>query len=601
MFLLHPPIAPWLQRHADGCSVTLLCDREQGLTVFLRAEPDNEEMLIPMRCIGQSGALWQFVAELPWDGGNVNTRYAFKIVHDGSQTWLAADGQHRWMPPLEVHFRVCREHQPPAWVAGQVFYQIFPDRFCQGDPNLGVQSGEYVYGSGHWPVVRKPWGAPIDRSLPVTEFFGGDLPGITQQLDYLQQELGITALYLNPIFTSGSNHRYDTEDYYQVDPHLGGNTALEQLCQAVHGRGMKIVLDAVVNHTSFNHPWFNRFGRHDTHGAWQSSASPWRNWYTFGTDGSYCSWKGHSSLPVLDMGNPAVQQQIYAGEQAVLRHWLRGPWYIDGWRFDVLHMLGEGPGARNNAHYVAEFRRALREENPQAYVMGEHFFEATRWLQGDQEDGAMNYYGFAHPVRAWLADKDVAYQPLRISTAEFEQWLTSARARVPWDNQLAQLNLIDSHDTARFLTLLGGDVQRMQLAATLLLTYPGTPCIYYGDEIGMHGGTDPDCRQCFDWQRERWNLELFHHYRELIQMRKRRPELQHGAWQTLAVSEQALVFARYNATHITVVGVNRGDQAVELELPLQQLPLPVQRWSTGTAPTRLHLPACGSCVVHGEV
>lgn len=601
MFLLHPPIAPWLQRHASGCRITLFSDCSEGLTVYLRAEPDNEEVLLPMQCSGRSGALHQFVADLPWDGGNINTRYAFKIVHDGTQTWLAADGQHRWMPPLEVHFRVCREHQPPAWVTGQVFYQIFPDRFCQGDPALGVQSGEYIYGSGHWPVVRKAWGDAINNALPVTEFFGGDLPGIQQQLDYLQHELGITALYLNPIFTSGSNHRYDTEDYYSVDAHLGGDAALESLCGDLHQRGMKIVLDAVVNHTSFNHPWFNRFGRHSSTGAWQSAASPWRDWYTFADDGSYSAWKGHSSLPVLDMANAQVREQIYAGEQAVLRHWLRAPWHIDGWRFDVLHMLGEGPGARNNAHYVAEFRRALREENPQAYVMGEHFFEATRWLQGDQEDGAMNYYGFAHPVRAWLAGLDVAYQPLRISTAEFEQWLNDTRARIPWDNQLAQLNLIGSHDTTRFLTLLDGDVMRMQLAVTLLLTYPGVPCIYYGDEIGLHGGPDPDCRRCFDWQREHWDRTLFEHYRQLIGLRKRRTELQTGAWLTLAVSEQSLVFARYDAGHVTLVGVNRGHEAEELDLPLERLPLQVSQWSCGDAPVRIHLPALGSRIIYGDV
>lgn len=599
MFLLHPTIAPWMKRGVQHCTVTLLCDRSEGLTLFLRAEPDNEEVLLPMRVVGRSGVLYCFEADLPWDDGNITTRYAFKILHDGTQTWLAADGQHGFLPLAEVHFRVCREHEPPAWVAEQVFYQIFPDRFCQGDKSHAVQSDEYIYGSGHWPVVKKDWGEPVNPKLPATEFYGGDLPGIRSQLVYLQEELGVTALYLNPIFTSGSNHRYDTEDYYSVDPHLGGDAALAELSTELHARGMKLVLDAVVNHTSFNHPWFNRFGRHPGSGAWQSPASPWRRWYTFADDGSYCSWKGHSSLPVLDMANPEVREQIYAGPDAVLRYWMRPPYSIDGWRFDVLHMLGEGRGARNNAFYVSEFRKVLREENREAYVMGEHFFEATRWLQGDQEDGAMNYYGFAHPLRAWLAQLDVAYQPLIIDTHEFDYWLTAARARVPWANQLAQLNLIDSHDTVRFLTLLDGDVARMRLAVTLLLTYPGTPCIYYGDEIGLHGANDPDCRRCFDWERAHWNEPLLQHYQAMIRLRHLREELRHGAYQTLCVQADVLVFARYTERQLTLVAVNRGAQALEVSLPLHLLPLQISRWSTGTPPLTLHVAACSSVICHG--
>lgn len=599
MFLLHPTVAPWLKRGVQHCSVTLLCDRSEGLTLFLRAEPDNEEMLLPMRAVGRSGALYCFEADLPWDEGNITTRYAFKILHDGTQTWLAADGQHGFLPLAEVHFRLCREHAPPSWVAEQVFYQIFPDRFCQGDPSHAVQSDEYIYGSGHWPVVKKEWGEPVNPRLPATEFYGGDLPGIQSQLAYLQEELGVTALYLNPIFTSGSNHRYDTEDYYSVDPHLGGDAALAELSTELHARGMKLVLDAVVNHTSFNHPWFNRFGRHAGSGAWQAGDSPWRRWYTFAADGSYCSWKGHSSLPVLDMANPEVREQIYAGPDAVLRYWMRPPYSIDGWRFDVLHMLGEGRGARNNAFYVSEFRKVLREENGEAYVMGEHFFEATRWLQGDQEDGAMNYYGFAHPLRAWLAQQDVAYQPLIIDTHQFDYWLTAARARVPWANQLAQLNLIDSHDTVRFLTLLDGDVARMCLAVTLLLTYPGTPCIYYGDEIGLQGANDPDCRRCFDWDREHWNRPLFEHYQAMIRLRQTREELRHGAYQTLVVQADALVYARYTERQLTLVAVNRGAEALTITLPLHLLPLQISHWSTGSAPLILQLPASGSVLCHG--
>lgn len=604
MFLLHPPIAPWLVRGPDGCRVTLLCAGEPRI-VYLRAEPDNEEQLITMHPAGTTNGLARFEAELPWDRANEATHYAFKVLHGRRQTWLAADGMHPHLPPRELLFKVCRAHVPPAWVAEQIVYQIFPDRFCQGDPGHAVATDEYVYGLGHSRVVQKPWGAPIDRSVAATAFYGGDLVGIRHQLAYLQGELGVTMLYLNPIFTSGSNHKYDTEDYENVDPHLGGNAALVELAAALRGRGMRLVLDAVVNHTGANHPWFNRLGRHAEVGAFQSADSPWRAWYLFSGTGAYASWKGHGSLPVLDFGNPEVRAQVYGDPDAILRRWLRPPYAIDGWRFDVIHMLGEGPGAHNNAHHVREMRRAVRDENPDAYVMGEHFGEATRWLQGEQEDGAMNYYGFAHPLRAWLAERDLGDDPAELSTPELEHWLTSARARVPYANQLAQLSLLDSHDTSRFLTALGGDLGRMQLAVTLLFTYAGVPCIYYGDEIGLEGGGDPDCRRCFDWDRARWNAPLHAHYRRLIAWRKQRAEWRHGAYQTLAVSDDALVFARYVEGAVTLVGVNRGAAPAVLPLPLGELPVAVAGWrDAGGQPIELagsiRLDAGASLLLFGD-
>jgi alpha-glucosidase len=574
VLLLHPPIAPWLVRIADGCRVTLVCSGAPDLA-YLRAEPDNEELLVAMQRVGEVNGLACYEAVAPWDRANETTHYAFKVIHDRRQRWLAADGVHPHPPPRELHFKVSRAHTPPAWVADQIIYQIFPDRFCQGDPSLAVRTDEYVYGTGRMRVVARPWGAPIDPSVPATAFYGGDLVGVRRQLDYLADELGVTALYLNPIFTSGSNHKYDTEDYDHVDPHLGGNAALAELCAALRGRGMRLVLDAVVNHTGANHPWFDRFGRHGG-GAYQSAESPWRSWYTFDA-GGYASWKGHASLPVLDFAAPEVRAAI-TGEAGVLRRWLRPPYAIDGWRFDVIHMLGEGPGACNNAHHVRAFRRAVRDENPDAYVLGEHFGEATRWLQGEQEDGAMNYYGFAHPVRAWLAEQDLGGEPARLSAIELERWLTAARARVPYANQLAQLNLIDSHDTSRFLTAVSGEVGTLQLAVTLLFTYPGVPCVYYGDEIGLAGGRDPDCRRCFDWDRAHWDAALHAHYRRLIAWRKARPEWRRGAYQTLAVTDDALVFARYTERSVTVVGVNRGTARAALALEPGALPVEVARW-----------------------
>lgn len=590
LLLQHPPIFPWVQRLQDSCRVQLLCQLHDSgqMQVFLRAEPDNEEQLIPMQQIGQRGGYVVYEAVFPWDDANPCSLYLFKLVSDGQQRWLAADGQHSYIPPRESHFKVARldEHQPPAWAAEQIFYQIFPDRFFQGDPTL-MQTANQQATAQQATAVHKKWGEPIDRAHAATAFYGGDLPGIQKKLDYLQSTLGITALYLNPIFSSGSNHRYDTDDYFQVDASLGGNAALAALTAALRQRGMKIILDAVVNHTSDHHPWFNRDGRHGSGGAYQSTTSPYRHWYSFSAEYDYCSWKGHQHLPVLDMAAPEVQEMVYQGKQSILRFWLRAPYAIDGWRFDVLHMLGEGRGAKNNAHYVREFRRVMREENPQSFVLGEQFNEATRWLQGEQEDGAMNYYGFAHPIRAWLAQQDLAYDPIQIDSGALDDWLTQSRVRIPYANQLAQLNLLDSHDTVRFLTLLHGDTQRMQLAVALLLTYPGMPCIYYGDEIGMEGGNDPDCRRCFDWDSAHWNQALFTTYQQLIALRKQREELRCGAYLTLYAEAEVLVYARFTETQACVVAVNRGSSAqavaVQADQILSFLGLPVDTWQAAVA------------------
>jgi alpha-glucosidase len=610
--LLHPPVAPWLIRTSGGCRVSLLCCGPAPHAVYLRADPDNEERLIAMHRAQPApyfeapGGYARFEATLPWDPGNTTTHYAFKVLHDRQQTWLAADGTHPYLPPREVLFKVCRDHTPPPWVPDQIVYQIFPDRFCQGDPGHAVQTDEYVYGTGRSRVVRQPWGAPVDPSVAATAFYGGDLPGIRDQLDYLHTELGVTTLYLNPIFTSGSNHKYDTEDYDHVDPHLGGNAALAELSAAVHGRGMRLVLDAVVNHTGANHPWFDRHGRHGTTGAYQSAESPWRTWYLFAGAHDYASWKGHASLPILDFANPEVRAAIYGAPGAILRHWMRPPYAIDGWRFDVIHMLGEGAGAHNNPHHVREMRRALREENAQAYVLGEHFGEATRWLQGDQEDGAMNYHGFAIPVRAWLAGHDIGGSPAQLSTHDFERWLTEARARIPHANQLAQLNLLDSHDTSRFLTAVEGDVARLVLAATLLFTYPGVPCIYYGDEIGLEGGRDPDCRRCFDWDRTRWNTAVHDHYRRLVAWRKQRAEWRHGAYQTLATTDDALVFARHDERAVTIVAAHRGTTGATVAISLAALPIQPARWRDADGNDvvlgeAVALPARGALLLFGDV
>ncbi len=564
-FFCHSQVTPWFKVSNNQLQLTLFVHKELELTqLFIRYEPDNEEELRPMKPCGQQGELVIWRGELPLNRDSGSVLYTFKALTAQEQWWIHAAGVSGSMPPRQSHFHYNPQQKPPIWVQDQVFYQIFPDRFCNGDPSISVQNGEYQYGGGTHPVIAKQWGEPVAADhlgTGASEFYGGDLAGIQSKLHYLQS-LGITALYLNPIFASPSNHKYDTVDFYRVDAHLGSNEQLAELTSNLHQRGMRIVLDAVVDHTSDQHPWFTAAS--DVHATA-------RRFYTFDEKGQHIGWKGLSHLPKLDFASREVQEIVYSGDDAILRHWLRAPYAIDGWRFDVIHMLGEHGSAAGNTYHVQQMRQCMKQENPDAYVLGEHFFEASQWLQGDQEDGAMNYYGFAHPVRAFLANQDIAYHPVRISAEEFDHWLKQARCSIPFANQLAQFNLLDSHDTARFLSLLSGDVALMRTAVTLLFTYIGTPCIYYGDEVGMEGGKDPDCRRCFPWDSTEWNHLLHDHYRRMIRLRKTHPALRRGDIHTLYAGEHSFVFARTLESDVVITAVNRHPtKARTITLPIWQ-------------------------------
>ena len=591
--MIHHQVAPFLAWSNGRCRVQLWLAAEVPVPVgvYLRLEPDNDERLIPMAATAERGRFRVYAADLIPNPAGSLTVYAFKVLWADRQWWLDAAGRSQRMPLRERFFRINTEHTPPDWVPDQVFYQIFPERFRNGDPELSPRSGAYAP-PAESPIRAKAWGEPIDLERPDSEFYGGDLIGVRASLDYLQ-DLGVTGIFLNPIFTSPSVHKYDTEDFEHVDPYLGGNHALADLRVAATGRGMRLLLDAVFNHTSDTHPWFNRWGTHAAAGAYQGVAAPLRGAYSFHDPAdpeSYHCWLGAKSLPVLDFGDPGVRHYFFDGEDSIVRRWLRPPYSVDGWRIDVAHMLGEGTGARHNARVLRAFRRAAREESPRAYLLGEHFGEASRWLQGDQEDGAMNYYGFAHPVRAFLSAQDVNYHPIALDAAGFDAWLTDARSRIPYANQLAQLNLLGSHDTARFLTLVGEDRALMRLAFLLLFTYPGVPCIYYGDEIGMAGRDNPYNRACFDWDEDHWDQPLRAWVQALARLRREYPALRRGAYQTLLAVGDLFGCARWLGDEVAILIVNRGSaRQPGARVPLGGLPGQVMQLGAllGEVPWRL--------------
>lgn len=551
----HQPVPPFMINKGRHLDITLwLQGDDLPERVFLRAEPDNEEWLLLMKAQPAEG-LWRYRARLVLHEGEPVRRYCFKLLWADRQQWFGPEG---WsLTPLGqlAQFALDEPDTGPAWVADQIFYQIFPDRFASSGGEHGIQSGSYRHHAANCDVVRRDWQYPLEDTHVASTFYGGDLDGITEKLPYLRQ-LGVTALYLMPIFTSPSVHKYDTENYYQVDPYLGGNLALQRLRVSTHQVGVKLILDGVFNHTGDSHPWFDRYQQVEA-GACHNPDSPYRGWFSFYPDGNALTWKGHTNLPKLNYAEPQVADAIYRAQNSVVRHWLRPPYSIDGWRLDVVHMLGENGGAAGNLHHLAGIYQAIKQENPQAYVLGEHFGDARRWLHAGVEDAAMNYMGFALPVRAFLAGVDVAYHPVQLDAAACVEWMDGYRAGLPHNRQLLQFNQLDSHDTARFLTLLENNQCRMQMAAVWLISWIGVPCLYYGDEIGLDGGNDPFCRKTFPWDEKQWDHQLLALFRSLIALRKQSQALRRGSCQVLYAQGETLVFVRTYQQEQVLVALQR--------------------------------------------
>lgn len=393
------------------------------------------------------------------------------------------------------------------------------------------------------------------------EFCGGDLPGITQRLDYLR-DLGITALYLTPIFTAPSNHKYDSTDYYHVDPHFGGDAALVELRRALDARGMRLMLDIVPNHCSSMHPWFLA--------AQADPQAPTAEYFTFDDTlpHGYATWLHVRSLAKLNYRSRHLRDVMYAGPDAIMRHWLRPPYRIDAWRLDVANMLAR-QGATQLAHTVMRgIRRVVKAEAPETYLLGENFFDGTPQLQGYELDATMNYQGFMFPTLRWLAPRDPETllarpyadpQPLP-TEALAAQWQTQL-ASIPWMIALQQFNLLGSHDTPRVLTALEGDRDLVRVAIALLVTFPGVPCIFYGDEIGLEGGAAPACRRCMPWDESEWDAEIRAWYQRMIALRQSSPSLRSGGFQILHAEGDTIAFQRETPDERIIVVASRAPHA----------------------------------------
>lgn len=464
-------------------------------------------------------------------------RYTFFIVGREGDIWYGDKGAARDRQNAgDFQFPYINEADRftvPEWVKEGIIYQIFPERFANGDQNND-------------PKHLAKWG---DKPKP-NNFFGGDLAGIIEKLPYLE-DLGINVIYLTPVFASPSNHKYDTIDYYQIDPHFGDLTTVKRLVAESHKRGIKIIFDAVFNHCGNNFFAFQdvvKNGENSPYKDWFHIESfpiktePRPNYETFAND--------VVTMPKLRTANKEVRSYLLD----IARYWIREA-DIDGWRLDVSNEVDHS--------FWREFRHAVKEEKEEVLIIGEIWHDAAPWLEGDQYDSVMNYL-FRDAVYDFVAKKS-------IGVASFAARLTKARMKYKDQANFAMFNLIDSHDTERFINSSGFNENSLKLAALLQMTYVGMPMIYYGTEIGMDGFNDPDCRKTFVWDEKEQNADLLTYYKKLIAIRKKSSALTKGDFRSLIVDEirQIYGFIRSYGTEKAVVVINALpiEQEIEVELP----------------------------------
>lgn len=403
-----------------------------------------------------------------------------------------------------------------------MFYQIFPERFANGDP------------SNDPPSVR-PWGG----KPAADSFFGGDLQGVIDHLDHLEA-LGVDAIYFTPLFESPSNHKYNTRDYMKVDPHFGTNEKLKELIDACHARGIRVMLDAVFNHAGSTFPPFLDVlekGRESRYADWFHI----REFPPAVKDGrpTYETFAFVPEMPKWNTEHPEAKAYLFN----VVRHWTSMG--IDGWRLDVANEVDH--------RFWREFRQLVKSINPDAYILGEIWHDPLMWLMGDQFDAVMNY-PFTTAVLDFVVHR-------KLDAQGFARQLSRLLASLPSRVHHHAFNLLDSHDTPRLLTLCGGNRAKMKLATAVQFAFPGAPCIYYGDEIGLEGGHDPDCRRCMEWDPAKQDRGLFDHYRALIRLRKRHPALRTGEFRIRSADPGGTVvaFDRFNERERLMVVLNNGE------------------------------------------
>ena len=561
-------------------------------------------------------------------------RYCFEVQSGTEKYYYGRCGISREI--LEYYnFVVVPGFSTPDWAKGAVMYQIFTDRFYNGDKSNDVETNEYYY-IGDYSQRVTNWDK-YPANMGVREFYGGDLQGVMDKLDYLQ-DLGVEVVYFNPLFVSPSNHKYDIQDYDYIDPHYGrivddggevlpngvtdnsqatkykkrttglknleaSNESFIKLVEELHRRGMKVILDGVFNHCGSFNKWMDREriyeGEEDYEpGAYVSADSPYRSYFRFFKEGpenwpyngNYDGWWGHDTLPKLNYEDSVKLENyiLYIG-----RKWVSPPYNVDGWRLDVAADLGRSN--EYNHEFWQKFRRAVKDANPNALILAEHYGDPSDWLKGDEWDTVMNYDAFMEPVTWFLTGlekhSDEAREELLGNIDNFIGSMAHHMSNMLTPSLQVAMNELSNHDHSRFLTRTNHMVGRvehlgpeaaneyvnkavMREAVVMQMTWVGAPTVYYGDEAGVCGFTDPDNRRTYPWGHEDQELIAFH--KEAIRIHKEHPALKTGSLKILGGEENILSYARFKGHDRIIVVINNRSERAEVKVPVWEAEIPIK-------------------------
>jgi alpha-glucosidase len=568
-------------------SVTIRCykDEANSADVVVFDNSDSTSHTLNMRkIVSVSESLYDYwQATIP--ASNSQKNYRFKLSDGNSISWYNCDGASR-SEQTDRDFLINPGFKTPQWLKDGVIYQIFPDRFANGDTSNDIQTGAYRYAGQQ--TIKRDWGqSPIPDAGQSASmiFFGGDLNGVAKKLSYIRSNLGADIIYLNPIFRAPSNHKYDTSDYQHVDPAFGTDQTLVDLSAQIHrevdGHPGYLLLDGVFNHTGDSHTWFAKYAydyRADKRnssgpGAYQSKNSVYSNYYTFfNWPNKFATFLDAHSLPKLNYGSQSVKDEIYAKPDSIALRYLKPPFNIDGWRLDAPQYVDANgnQGSDETNHSVwREFRQATKSCKPDAAILGEYWDNAAAWTaDGDQWDCATNFDGFTQPVSEWITGRDYENNPAKLSASQFDLWLSGSRAHYPTNVQQSMSNHLSNHDITRFAERAGGDISKLKLALIFQMSYIGVPTIYYGDEYGMQGGKDPDDRRTFDWSQVRSNNPTIEFVHKLISIRQKYAALRQGSFITLDVNDtdNTYAFGRMDDHNKIAVVLNNDDQAHRIDI-----------------------------------
>lgn len=545
--------------------------------IILRRKLNGEEHRVYMKQTYRKAGFTYYECETNVNEHKIN--YHFFIITKDQVYYYNQLEVTDYIPSEAYDFQLLADYENPSWVKSSVFYQIFPDRFCNGNEENDVQDGEYYF-DGH-PTIKMKWGEkPLEYvDGHCLDFYGGDLEGVKEKIPYFK-EIGVNAIYINPIFYAATNHKYDCLDYFTVDPHFGGDKALQELVKALHENDMKIIIDVSINHTGSAHKWFNKEANffNKEIGAYHNVNSKERDYYFFKEDNSYHAWFNIKTLPTLNYTSEDLKNTIYKAENSLVKRWLRKPYNVDGWRFDVANNVARLDDIQLHHNIWPEIRKSIKEVNKEAYIVGEHWSDSIEFLTGDEWDSAMNYFGFGRPIRHFVGEQDLFLDRVpelkkikyRLSAKNLSKRVMQHIARLPHQISECQYNLFDSHDVPRLHNNEEIDFDSYRAAVIMLYTFPGTPSIYYGDEVGIGGHikTVEGCRFPMVWDRKKYNEEYFKLYKTLGHLKLENEVLHTGGFKILYSEGYVFSFARFCEDKAIVAVCSMEDQKQTIVVPI---------------------------------